>query len=89
LGDVTSAQRQACIPKQLPVYVIAGADDPVGGNTKGVQQLLDAYRAAGLAQVTHRFYDGARHELFNETNRDEVTRDLIQWLDGVVGRWAK
>lgn len=86
LGDVTSAARQARIPKRLPIYVIAGSEDPVGGNTRSVQQLLDAYRGLGLERVTHRFYDGARHELFNETNRDEVTRDLVQWLDGVVAR---
>jgi alpha-beta hydrolase superfamily lysophospholipase len=34
--------------------------------------------------VTHRFYEGARHELVNETNRDEVTRDVIAWIDRVV-----
>ena len=86
LGDVTSPARQARIPKRLPIYVISGSNDPVGGNTKSVRQLLDAYRKAGLERVTHRFYDSARHELFNETNRDDVTRDLIQWMDGVVAR---
>jgi alpha-beta hydrolase superfamily lysophospholipase len=86
LGAVTSAARQARIPKRLPIYVIVGSNDPVGANTKSVQQLLDAYRSAGLERVAHRFYDGARHELFNETNRDDVTRDLIQWMDGVVAR---
>jgi alpha-beta hydrolase superfamily lysophospholipase len=86
LGDITSPARQARIPKRLPIYIVAGSNDPVGGNGKSVRQLLDAYRAAGLERVAHCFYDGARHELFNETNRDEVTRDLVQWLDGVVAR---
>jgi alpha-beta hydrolase superfamily lysophospholipase len=45
--------------------------------------MLNAYRTAGL-NVQHRFYPEARHELFNETNRDEVTRDLIEWLDSNV-----
>lgn len=85
LGDVTAPQRQARIPKQLPVYVMSGSRDPVGADTKSVQQLLAAYRAAGLERVTHRFYPDARHELFNEVNRDEVTRDLIAWMDGTVG----
>lgn len=83
LGDVTSAKRQARIPKRLPIYVIAGGSDPVGGNTRSVAQLLAAYRQAGLERVAHRFYADARHELFNETNRDEVTRDLVGWLDGL------
>jgi len=71
---------QARIPKALPIHLIAGGRDPVTGNTKGLEQLIGAYRAAGLTRVTHRFYAGARHELFNETNRDEVTSDLINWL---------
>lgn len=85
LGDATSAKRQANIPKGLPIYVIAGSRDPVGGNTRSVAQLLASYRRAGLARVLHRFYADARHELFNETNRDEVTRDLITWLAAVTG----
>jgi len=86
IGDVTSRARQARIPKRLPIYVIAGSRDPVSDNTKSLEQLLSAYRAAGLERVSHRFYDGARHEIFNETNREEVTRELIAWLDGVIPR---
>ncbi len=81
LGDITSAKSQARIPKRLPIYIIAGSHDPVGANTKSIEQLLAAYRAAGVERVTHRFYPGARHEVFNETNREEVTRDLIAWLE--------
>jgi alpha-beta hydrolase superfamily lysophospholipase len=85
LGAATSAPHQARIPKQLPISIIAGSRDPVGGNGRGVAQLVAAYRAAGLRRVTHRLYAEARHELFNETNRDEVTRHLIAWLDGLAG----
>lgn len=70
-------------PRTLPIYVIAGARDPVSGNTKQLRPMIAGYRAAVL-NVQHRFYPEARHELFNETNRDEVTRDLIGWMDGVV-----
>jgi alpha-beta hydrolase superfamily lysophospholipase len=75
---------QARIPKDLPIHLIAGSLDPVTGNTKGLEKLIGAYRAAGLTRVSHRFYAGARHELFNEINRDEVTADLLGWLDAVV-----
>ena len=78
-----SPAHRARIPKTLPIYVIAGARDPVSGKTKQLEPMLAAWKAAGL-NVQHRFYPEARHELFNETNRDEVTRDLIRWLDGVV-----
>lgn len=85
LGDVTSEWRQARIPKRLPIYVIAGTRDPVGAYTRTLVQLLAAYRAAGLECVAHRFYPDARHELFNETIRDEVTSDVLAWLDRVIG----
>jgi alpha-beta hydrolase superfamily lysophospholipase len=84
LGEIADPARQARIPKHLPVLVIAGGNDPVSANTKGLQQLLAAYHAAGLERVIHRFYPAARHELFNEVNRDEVTHDVLAWLDGVV-----
>lgn len=63
----------------LPIYVFAGADDPVGG-TKGITKLVEHYAAAGLTEVQHRLYEGGRHEMFNETNRDEVIGDLLGWL---------
>jgi alpha-beta hydrolase superfamily lysophospholipase len=64
--------------------VFCGSEDPVGERTKSVDQLLGAYARAGVADVTRRYYQGARHETLNETNRDEVTRDLIAWLQGRV-----
>jgi alpha-beta hydrolase superfamily lysophospholipase len=73
----------ARIRKDLPVYVFSGEKDPVGANLKG---LIDAFAAAGLVRLTTRVYPGARHETLNETNRDEVTRDLIAWLDEAVAR---
>jgi alpha-beta hydrolase superfamily lysophospholipase len=81
LGEIARPESQARIRKDLPVYVFCGAEDPVGRRTKGVEQLLAAYRRAGLTDVTHRFYPGARHETLNEENRGEVTADLLEWLD--------
>jgi alpha-beta hydrolase superfamily lysophospholipase len=74
----------ARVPKTLPLFLIAGTSDAVGENRKGVERLLRSYTAAGLTRVSHRFYDGARHELVNETNREEVTGDVIAWIDGVL-----
>jgi alpha-beta hydrolase superfamily lysophospholipase len=84
LSEICRPRKQARIPKQLPIYIIAGTCDPVGSNTRTLDQLLAAYRLAGLQQVTHRYYPGARHELFNEINREEVTSDLLAWLAEVV-----
>jgi alpha-beta hydrolase superfamily lysophospholipase len=86
LREIAKPENQARVPKSLPVWVICGGEDPVGGRTAGPRQLLEAYQAAGLINVGHKFYAGARHELFNETNRDEVTADLIAWLARAIHR---
>lgn len=69
------------VPTGLGVLVLNGSQDVVGGVNGGGEALADAYRSLGLADVTYRGYPGGRHELFNETNRDDVTADLIEWLD--------
>ena len=71
---------RAGAPKQLPVYLFCGSEDPVGG-AAGQARLAALYDAAGLTQVESRVYEGGRHEMLNETNRDEVTTDLIAWLE--------
>ncbi|KYF77331.1 hydrolase, partial [Sorangium cellulosum] len=74
LVDIARPERQARIPKDLPVYVFSGSRDPVGGPLRGVTQMIEAYRAAGLRRVTPRIYPGGRHEMLNEINREEVVR---------------
>ena len=83
LPRVTGRENLTAIRKDLPIYVFSGERDPVGANIKG---LIADLKAAGFTRLTNRIYAGARHETLNETNRDEVTRDLIAWLDGVVGK---
>ena len=83
LPSLSSPQSLARIRKDLPIYVFSGERDPVGANIQG---LIDALKGAGFTKLTTRIYPGARHETLNETNREEVTRDLIDWLDAVVGK---
>jgi alpha-beta hydrolase superfamily lysophospholipase len=80
LPRVTSRQSLAPIRKDMPIYVFSGERDPVGANIRG---LIGDFKTAGFTRLTTRIYPGARHETLNETNRDEVTRDLIAWLDGL------
>ncbi len=75
----------AVAPKDLPILLIAGDKDPVGRRGKGVRMLADQLRSAGMRDVEVRFYPGARHELVNETNRDEVQRDVLAFLDRTIG----
>lgn len=71
------------MPADLPVHFISGGADPVGAAGKGVETVSRQFIAAGMKKTDVRLYEGARHELFNETNREEVTRDLIAWLDSL------
>ena len=80
LPRVTSRESLAPIRKNLPIYVFSGERDPVGANIQG---LIGDLKAAGFTRLTTRIYPGARHEMLNEVNRDEATRDLIAWLDGI------
>ncbi len=76
----------AAIRPDLPLYIAAGELDPVNANLALLDVLVDRYRAAGLTDVTVRTYRGARHEILNETNRDEVVADILDWLDRVLGK---
>jgi alpha-beta hydrolase superfamily lysophospholipase len=69
------------ISKQQPVLIIGGERDPVGQMGKGVRQLLGMYNRLGMEKVTCKLYPGGRHEMLNETNREQVTNDLLIWLD--------
>jgi alpha-beta hydrolase superfamily lysophospholipase len=81
LAGLASLETAAKIPKALPIYIFSGARDPVGAKLQG---LIDVYRAAGLTRVTAKIYPDARHETLNETNRAEVTADLVGWLNANV-----
>jgi alpha-beta hydrolase superfamily lysophospholipase len=74
----------AAMRSDLPVYIAVGEADPVNGGLALLTPLTDRYQAAGLTNVTVRVYPGARHEILNETNRDEVIAELNSWLDRVV-----
>lgn len=84
LRDIARPERQAKLPSKLPVYIFAGSEDPTSDRTKSLDQLVGALRRAGLTDVTHRFYEGARHETLNETNREQVVSELVSWLNARV-----
>lgn len=72
--------------EDLPVLIQSGDDDTVGGR-RSVERLARAYRErSGITDVTVHVYEGARHEIYNETNRDEVIADLVAWLESRVAR---
>lgn len=70
------------IPKNLPLFFVAGADDPVGNNGKSVTQVCQQYKDVGIQDVQIKLYLGDRHEILNETDRDVVYADILTWLNG-------
>ena len=76
-------QALAGVRKGLPAYVLVGDEDPINRRLEGLKPLVAAYEAAGL-DVTLKVYRGGRHEMLNETNRDEVVADLLAWLESRV-----
>ncbi len=84
LDRISNPRNVAKVPKGMPIYVFAGARDPVGDYGKGVKRLREAYKRAAIFDVRLKLYPDARHEVLNETNRQEVTNDLIAWLDEIV-----
>jgi alpha-beta hydrolase superfamily lysophospholipase len=81
IRKVNDPAEVAAVRADLPVLILAGDQDPVGEGTKGVRAAREQYGSAGLQDVTVTLYPGARHEVFNETNRAEVFSDLVAWLD--------
>lgn len=69
------------IPKDLPVFFVAGADDPVGNFGKNVRKVYEKYKAAGIKALDIRLYQGDRHEILNETDRGQVYLDLYEWIE--------
>lgn len=83
LLEISSHQAVSRIPAGMPLHILGGEKDPVGGKV-GLQKLADAYRDTGHKDVSLKIYAGGRHEMLNEINRDEVTRDIIDWMSGCL-----
>ncbi len=71
-------------PKNLPMYILSGDQDPVGEMGAGVKRVYKDYQKAGMKKLTLKLYPGGRHEMFNETNRTEVINDMINWINKII-----
>ncbi len=74
----------AHIRKNLPFYIFAGDEDPINAKLTRLLPLVERYREAGISDITTDFYSGGRHEMLNETNRDEVVANLKTWIERVI-----
>ena len=71
----------AKMKKDLPVFFIAGGDDPVGSYGKGIHKCVEQFKKAGMTDVSVRVYPLCRHEILNEINKEEIFEDVGQWIE--------
>lgn len=81
---INDPRNLARVPADLPIHIAVGTEDPCNQGMTLVYELLEDFRYAGVRDLTWKGYEGARHEILNETNRDEVQRDLTGWLDARI-----
>lgn len=80
LSYVSSPGWAAQVPKDLPILLVSGSEDPVGSYGKGPQTVARRLQKAGVKEVTLQLYPDMRHEPLNETGRETVYKDLLDWL---------
>jgi len=78
---VTDKKNVSRMPKDLPVFFISGAADPVGEQGKGVMKAYRLFLDSGLKDVSLKLYPEGRHEILNELNKEEVYSDVLEWLE--------
>lgn len=89
LSKLYSPEALSGISKDLPVFIISGDRDPVGGMGKLINRLYEVYKDNGLSHVEVKLYPEARHELLNELCREEVMGDVLAFYDGVLNTGEK
>lgn len=80
LACITNQSNINKMDKNLPVFFIAGDQDPVGDMGKGVRKAYSCFQKAGLKDVNIKLYYGLRHEILNETSKQYVYNDVLDWL---------
>ena len=81
IHHVNRARWARSVDKTLPILLISGAEDPVGGYDEGVRKVWAMLGDAGIKDLTCEIFEGARHELHNEWNREEVFDYVLHWLE--------
>lgn len=89
LSAVSAKEWAKKVPAGLPVFLFAGDGDPVGNYGRGVLKVAARLKKAGCADVRCKIYPGGRHELHNETCRDEVFGDITAFLADVLEKGEK
>ena len=79
-------RRAARMPKDLPILILSGDEDPVGEKGKGVKRFAHMLEKIGMTDVVCQIYPGARHELLCDLNKEQVTQDIKTWCSKIQHR---
>ena len=84
--DDRTAQK---VPKELPIYILSGAEDPVGQYGEGVMKTYEQYKQAGIENLQVKIYPEMRHEILNELGKEEVYEDILRWTEERISEYAQ
>ncbi len=84
LKYITDQENINKMNKYRPIYFMSGDMDPVGENSKGVERAYKAFCKAGLHDIYMKLYQGGRHEMLNEINRQQVYEDIVGWINSKI-----
>lgn len=80
MAKMNAQEKAGKIPKQLPIFFVAGSEDPVGDHGKGVKAVYSRYKEKGAKNLTIKLYENDRHEILNELDKDVVYEDILNWM---------
>jgi len=80
LNYISKKQHNQWIRFTLPIYIVAGSEDPVGNKGKGPEKVGEMYRQCQLEDVTVTIFEDMRHEILNEVGKEKVYEDLLEWI---------
>lgn len=80
MSKMNGQEKKGNFPKELPVFFVAGSEDPVGAHGKGVETVYERYLAKGAKNARIKLYADDRHEILNECDKEIVYKDLLEWI---------
>ena len=84
IGRLHDKEASRKTPHDLPIYIVSGKEDPVGGFGEGVEKIHEEYKKDGAKNVDITIYEEGRHEMLNEVNRQEVYQDIAYWMEKTI-----
>jgi len=86
IKKINSQKNIEAISSDLPVLFLSGEKDPVGAESRGVKKIIKEFQKTGLRDIEEKYYKNGRHEMLNELNREEVYKDISDWIEKKLGK---